>query len=584
MNSLSFNPITDWLLVVPALTLVFLLLVWIEIQRKEKKLLWRLAALALIAISLAGMFLQPAFKIQSAGTTVLLTPNYNTQQVDSLIKKGYTDLIALPETTPYKSSKSLPSYRALDDLPNNLFIVGEGISRYVEAYIENKSVAYLPIVDYPEGITSVLQEGYIANRAQAITGTFYNRKGEKQLVLNGPGGKEDSITFQSSGLHSFELKFRPKQAGNFSYNLTVQDSTQRYSETLPVVVRQEKPLSVLFLNSYPTAEVRFLKNQLAEKGHRVAVRYQVSTNRYQTEFINQQPINVERITRALLEEFDVIITDAQAYNALSKPENTYLLEEIKNGLGLLILADDSFTTNQPKNLPAFSFHNLKQDTAQFMLPSGKLILATTPARLSENENLYPVTQDANGHTLSGYVYYGSGKIIVQLLTHTYTLILQDKPTAYTDLWIPVIERTARNEKVGFKLTIKTPFPLYVDEPVVINIISAAEKPNLLLDSINIPVQEHPLIDNVWEATVRIPQAGWHNLTIAQDSTTLPFYAFAENEWASVQKTNQLQSMRKFATNKTGETDGHMIEKPVNPLWFYLLFLAGATVLWLIPRF
>ena len=82
---------------------------------------------------------------------------------------------------------------------------------------------------------------------------------------------EDSVSFTQQGNHDFTLSLTPKQSGLFVYSVVIEDDGKSVTQKFPVEVKEEKKLNILFVQNYPTAETRYLKNFLIENGHALAV-------------------------------------------------------------------------------------------------------------------------------------------------------------------------------------------------------------------------------------------------------------------------------------------------------------------------
>src|SRR5690606_37502854 len=127
------------------------------------------------------------------------------------------------------------------------------------------------------------------------------------ITLTGPGTTEDSVQIKP-GLQEFSLSFTPKTAGLFRYTLAARDSSGKilYTEQVPVQVKKQRPLSVLWVSNYPSAEIRFLKNFLERKNHRPTLRYTISKEKYRTEFINTPARSLGKLDETLLQSFDLV--------------------------------------------------------------------------------------------------------------------------------------------------------------------------------------------------------------------------------------------------------------------------------------
>ncbi len=167
---------------------------------------------------------------------------------------------------------------------------------------------------------------------------------------------------------------------------------------------------------------------------------------------------------------------------------------------------------------------------------------------------------------------------------THRLTLEGDSIAYSNLWSPLLEQTARTVARKSEIHITTPFPRYADQPVDIDIITTATTtPTLQADSIDIPLAEDLTIDDVFHATTWTSTTGWHTLTLPNDSTEQAYYISAPNEWSALAATQATNNTKAHASaaGKSGQVTTEFI--PVPPLIFYLLLVLAAGFLWLAPK-
>jgi hypothetical protein len=157
--------------------------------------------------------------------------------------------------------------------------------------------------------------------------------GPVKLILMGFGTAVDSV--RTTG--EFSLGVVPAQTGKAVYRLAAvsgQDTIEQ--EAIPVEVGHEPPMKILILAASPDFENVFLVNWLAKNGQQVAVRTAVSRDKYQTSYVNMKPRPLGWLTRALLDEFDVVIAD----EAVMELDGSVLRREVKEkGIGLIVRMD-----------------------------------------------------------------------------------------------------------------------------------------------------------------------------------------------------------------------------------------------------
>lgn len=581
---ISVNTLFPVIWVLISSILVLSVLGWLEIRRNQKRLALRLFALLISVFSIACLILNPALRVRKSSDIILLTPHYEPNVLDSLLNLNPKSQVYKLQTVRGTShAVEIQNYRALRELHGNLFILGEGLPQYMLEYIDTSSLQYFPSSE-PEGFIGINSSKlYTVNQRTQLEGIIQERS-NTMLTLTGPGVKEDSIRITGTNPQQFSLTFVPKAAGLYLYTLATSDSAGKvqYTEQVPVQVKEQKPLSILFLCEYPSAEIRFLKNFLEKRNHKLTLRYKISKDKYRTEFINTPQISIGRLREEILQRFDLVLTDASSLASLSAGETQELKEAVKNGLGLLTLINTSSLPKEVNNLLALTVHKIKNDSAYVVINHKHLKIPATPVILSSAKNIFAIHQEPSGRIVSGYYPIGFGKSGFQLLTNTFSLELAGEKEKYAELWSGLIGAVARKEIKKYDLTFTTPFPYYPDEPVEFKIVSGGEQPRVRIEAAEISLVEDPLVKNVWYGRIWAGLVGWNSLTVDQDSSQHNFFVSQPNAWKSLQISNQQKSAKKISSKKIGVTE-RVVAKPVPKIIFFLLFLFSAGYLWLAPK-
>lgn len=136
-----------------------------------------------------------------------------------------------------------------------------------------------------------------------------------------------------------------KTAGKLVYRLIEKDSVgNELSENpIPVEVQPNKVFNVLIINDFPTFETKYLKDCLAEMGHKVLIRSKLTSNRYKFEYFNREQVPLSVFSQATLESFDLLIIDSQSLRNLPNSAKNGLEMAInQDGLGVFVQADITF--------------------------------------------------------------------------------------------------------------------------------------------------------------------------------------------------------------------------------------------------
>jgi hypothetical protein len=582
---LSFNPVFPPWATVAVAVIISALFIYKEIQRARQFVTLRIAMQILITVSLLGLALRPSYKGEAASTSVLLlTKGYDKTKADSLKKVFSLRVVRTQQADGYADSKVISSWHQLSEYAAGVkYVLGEGIPPYALDEFEDLHFDFISS-SQPEGVVKLESKQLKVNASNMLSGEFRSRDNETLLQLNGPGGIEDSVQLNGNGILQFSLKTKPKQSGKFIYQLITKDKGKIIQqENLPLEVFPEKKLKILFIQQYPTFETRHIKNYLSEKGHTVIVRYQVSKNAFRYEYANGERVSIPVISSSLLSSFDLLVMSPEALTSFSLGERQAFETSLKEGLGVLLLFSQP-PAKQLQTIFPITTISIKSDTVKFTVPNGleKFTLPAVPIRASSSPVVHSIISDHNKNIVSGYFNNHLGKIGFQFLNETYRLALEGKSDEYARLWSPLIDAIARTERDEFKITITSPFPLYEDQPVQVNVISAEKAPELFMDRIRVPMKEDVTIDNFWHSTVWVSKTGWHQFSL-QDSTQLNFYVSDDNEWSTLNLSNQITRNKIYQSLPSANQPVSLAYKPISPLLFFLLFLFSSGTLWLLAK-
>jgi hypothetical protein len=574
---MSFDFIFAPPIVISILIAFTLLFIFFELKKTHRFRTLRVLATIFLMIALAGILLRPRYSTERSKSTLLLTPGYSEGQIDSIVSQNpRLSLMHLSEAKPFRKSRLLSDTDLLKERID--FVAGEGMPLYLLDKMHGTSFVYMP-TSSPKGIIEINQdENYRIHRKGLIKGLYHSKSGDVAIKLEGPSGVEDSVTVTAKGSTPFRLTFMPRESGNFVYTLIIRDSIHTVRETLPLSIEKEEKLTVLILQSYPTFETQNLKNYLAENNHRVMLRYQLSKNNFRDEFINHERIPIRTLSKELLSNVDILISDDRFLTTLSTGERTTLETSIKSGLGFLFL-----TPREKKGLSTFfpfESTSINKDTTVITLSDKSYGLPASRIRVGKQPTIVPLLENRSG-ILNGYTYFSAGKIGFQMLQETYRLRLSGDTLAYAQIWTPLLEKIARRKILHSEIKIQTPFPWYENEPIDVRIISADENVALTDDSIQVPLQENSNLDNVWHGRTWAGRKGWHLLQ-TQD-VSLPYYVHARPAWNALSIASQMRinGLRKdvrpdqVGTAKTSER--------VPPAVFYIVMLFAAGFIWLSPK-
>lgn len=524
---------------------------------------------------------------------------------------------------------------------NLIAIVGEGLPAYALDSIPG-GFQYFPSEEI-DGITSIElpSQKLTTHEVATISGTYRSSHAEgtrnagSTLYLSGPAGKIDSLKLVAPR-GNFSFVFTPRTAGGVTYTLSIRgpqqnllpangsqqhslpanDSQQRspeandsvqhaqagtdserhtrpandssqnpINEAVPLFVEAFVPLSILVLQDFPTFEMQHLKNFLSDRGHKIAMRAQLSRNIVRTEFANRQAVPLNRLTVPLLDEFDILIVDPSTLSKLSLPEREVVETSLNHGLGMLAVYNGEPSKALPKELLPVTFSTMSSDTTSVFLHGRRYTLPATRFKPASTQAARPtieaitISKDAS-RILSGYAPLRKGMAGFQLLRETYSILMAGDSVAYGQLWSPLLEAVARPGDVRESIRLRKEFPVYANEPLIVDLISGTT-PALFADSSRISVAEDVLIDDVWHATVWEERKGWHEMRTAED--TLSYYVFGDNDWRALRVSELKRATYRASQFPEPATNRRAEKRPVSLTPFFIVFLLAVGFLWLAPK-
>ena len=609
---MTVAPVLSAWIIAALLAVVLVVFVALEWRRPIRFRLLRILSCILVVVSLCFILFRPLTEVNSEDQIVLLTRGYDVNIADSLRRTLHHPAFYQLDGDAFPHAIAIPSYRSLlrgpdryteniqqhhaDDTDakfqygrNNsgagkfiglpMAILGDGLPGYALDSIHT-GFKYYPS-HTREGITSIhpFLRNIGLNKKSLLTGTYYSDQVPATIYLSDAAGKSDSVKI-SQKRGSFEFWISPRISGRTAYRLQLkhESGTAFDEEVVPLYVDRFQSLKILFLQGYPSSEMQYLKNYLADRGHGIASRTKLSKNAFRTEFVNIKNIPLGTLTSAALEDFDLVIVDHALIAHLPASARRELEQSVRRGLGLLVAfsgAPDNFPYQQ---LLPVKFNKANTDSISLRLRQKRYPMSY--AGLAPAVFKGDTVTENNGKILSGIVDVSAGRSSFQLLQQTYTLLLAGDSIAYGSIWAPLIERTARRSSSASTLNIRSEFPLTVNEPVQIEIISETT-PALYADSVQIPVREDLFIRDLWHATVWVGERGWHNLINAGDTTS--FYAFDSTAWRAlrVEQKHRLNQIAGNAAFSTATEARRLAPVPLLPFWVLLVLSLG--FLWLAPR-
>ncbi|AMM50685.1 hypothetical protein TH61_05145 [Rufibacter sp. DG15C] len=573
-------------------------LTWLAVRRADRRrLAWRIVA-SWVAVACLVLLVSPPSitRTYSATEAILLTEGYRPDTLTSLLNR----LSPKPKVFSYdvKADRAtlvtdFSQFKASNPAVQTVHVLGHGLEEETLAELGNLQV--IPhLAPLPTGVLSASWPHKITlGEDVQVQGKFISTGQATRLYLQAAGIKRDSVEIKKGAEQMFRLRFQPKTTGRFVYHLQWRDAEDSLrQEQIPVIVEAPRLLNVLLLSSAPSFEVKFLKNALAQKGHGVAVRSQVSKGIYQTETVNLPAVQVSRVTPALLQKFDVMLLDAAALQSMSGQEKQAVQQAVRQqGLGVLT----TFTGDRPKSIPFFgeaAFARISEKEAVNGpvrwqgQTSSAVVLPLTAFAIRPTQGQQPLAwSNRQNQALVLTSRKGVGQVGVSLVPETFSLALEGKEKLYQDFWATVLTGLAKPLEesaisveplfatVHQSAALTTSGEGQLQKPVISTEKTGSSSSVLSAGSTVLPSQ---LTFTIW------PQKqGWHSFQSAP-GLSANFFIYPSTSWQThrlyhLQQSNlNLASAPKHAIDKK-----HIEQKEAFPLWpFGLGLLLALGFLWL----
>tara|TARA_R110002020_G_scaffold85914_1_gene211610 strand:- start:38660 stop:40402 length:1743 start_codon:yes stop_codon:yes gene_type:complete len=578
IKNLSFANTSYLWPVLGGAVLLLLIFIWKERKSPQNNRFWlKITAIFLAIISLALIALKPqTTQIAQLGTGIILTENYKPKTLDSL-KKLHKRAAILN----YTAGKSL--HNALDSL-STIYVLGNGLKPFDLRQLDSVSANYVGGKNL-NGITKLQYKQQNRVGDELLVNAFYEQPGNgNKIILQGPGGADlDSVNLSQGDSQILRLKSQLKAKGNFVYSIVEKDSLGKVQTTdpLPVQVNEKEKLRILIVNGFPTFETKYLKNFLAEAQNEVTVRSQVTKGKFVFENYNTASKNISALSERNLEDFDLLIIDANSLKSLSKSQKSGLEEAITGqGLGVFIQPDTDFYRFQG-DFSDFTFSQDGNEIVNLDLAK-RLTMNKYPFQITSQFGLEPIQKSGN-EIISAYKQYGLGRIATTVLSNTYQLVLEGDEEQYKKLWSETI--TAVGKKKQSSAEWEVSYFGVQNEPFNFRLRTKISEPRVYIrNGYDIALRQDVDVSSLWRGTMYPHKTGWNSLVMQQDSTQVAHLFVTDSvKWHAMFARQTIHANKTYVSKRKNMDLQGQSKQPVNPLWFYLLFIFGMGFLWLEPK-
>ncbi len=578
IDGLSFlNSKILWLVVL-GLVILWTIFIWKEWSQRKEKRFWIKGVVSLVGLICLGMIiLKPALpKALEEGIGIVLTDGYRQTQLDSL-KSKYKRI----PVQQYVPGQALNITAKAD----SLFLLGHGLPDFDFWQIQDKSVTFLGADDEP-GWSDIQHDKHIfLGETLKVKANYYRpEKDHWAVLLDHTGNPLDSVLFDEGPNSIVSITTNPKASGRFEYSLAEKDENGETvsEEPIPVLIEETLPLKILIVNDFPTFETKYLKNYLAEKGHEVSVRSQLTRNKYKFEYFNGASNPIYQFSQQILADYDLLIIDADSYFNLNNTSKSALDKNlVEDGLGLFVQPNASFFKSSKQ-----TFLSFEADYSEKLALGGSLgSMEKYPYAFTKVFPSQTILMDSV--PVAAYVVKGKGKMATTHLKNSYQLLLDGKVEVYTRIWTTILAEIVREREKVAEWESLTEIPR-IDEPFQFNLRTRLETPQVHNEEALVPLRQDLQVSYYWQGTTYPRNPGWNQLEIQKDSIApFSYYVFKADERNTVSQKNTLRvnnrefgERRHVSVQKAKQTK---ILQVLPPIWFYVLFVLCMGWLWLEPK-
>ena len=484
----------------------------------------------------------------------------------------------VPQTNKKLDEKSFHGiYEFLNDpiskSVSQVVIKGSGLSKEELSLLSKYELYYEPS-DSIQGITDIIIPDQInENHNWQLKGLY---KGEKvsQIDLILPDESIVPAIFEEGG---FMIESKAPVTGQYLYKVqTIVEDKDTIIDLLPIYVTGKAQWNMLTVLSYPSFEMNYLKNYWIEQGNAFAQRTKIAKEKYQSNFVNMDPVDLSELTKQLISLFDFVLIDIDSWNNLSSRERSRILRAIQDdGLGLIIKPTETNLRGVEVNHP-----NLKKPIEITLNPTEGITdmsyyphdvsKAWTPINFGNQEIAIESAQ-------------GIGSIVLLTIDGTHQLILADHKALYQAIWARLFSSIYVDFAEVYQLI--NPQWIWADEKTNLSLLSDSplEVIPILNDSIPLPYKEVPFVEGIYEIDL-YPRLGYNKINISGQDTPLIFYAHDQDSWNSLRDGKKRQ-VTAYVVNQSYQKDViQSQESQEYPYyWWYVLMLLGFGMLWLDER-
>ncbi len=385
-----------------------------------------------------------------------------TESVAPELWAGHSRVVALPEVGALagldRTILHVPDLAtALRGAPNleRIRVIGHGLPPRDQQFNKEIAVEFIAAPRRPGLIELDHPESVAAGRAWSLRVRIAASPGAS-IVLRDAADIEVARA-ASANDSEFSLDVPGAPAGQLTYRLELLDAADQLIESLTIPVRVEPgaALRVALLSGAPNPELKYLRRWTVDAGLAVDSRIVLTRGA-------QLGDGPERWDAANLSDYDLLVFDERAWEALDPAEQQAIVEAVQAGLGLMIRLTAQPSATLQDQLAALGFQVEEADIARSVRLAGAANTATHPALPVPNERATPIElarrplkvtgtdavallRNTDAEALGLWRGRGRGRVGLLWLTDSYRLVLAGDDSAHNGLWSDLFATLARGQ-------------------------------------------------------------------------------------------------------------------------------------------
>jgi hypothetical protein len=591
------------------------------------------ASSALVGLIAEIKFVKPQLAqawLLTAGSLPLSAENQQKLEEQADVTLFVLDDVAALVAEDFSSAQviSAPA-QLLDWLPQlqQLTVIGDGLSpaqwQILKAEQSQLNIDFYPAAPLSGLINMSWDKQIMQGEYLTITGQLQIAPQDKndadlyELNLVDPVGNNIAQQTLRAG-ENFSFNVQPPTTGNWLYQLKLNhkqssnlDTPQTLaSEHVAVAVQAGKTVKTLIYQSAPSFETRQLRQWAASFSNPVSVVTQISKDKHLTQRFNypeQTPTTLEPLTQQSLSQFDLVVMDTRALSTINTPQWLVLRQAIQQGLGLLILADQSLSAVLAEKDKALAKQitlapPAQQAEAQAVVPNwpnSQVEQAIQAQALQlQIEQGKDLVVDAKQQALVSSLPLGLGQIGISLINNTYQWQTSGLASQYSHYWQYLFSALASNQHSAYWLTQSSNSLLLQNQKSEACALSQSANPQAEFQSLTnasgfkLNLSANLLQQERYCAPYWPQYVGWQELNLftvdseqeteGAISDTQRQYVYGKTAWMAWQQQHKQQSSHYHA--KLSQNLAKPVAQPqstiLNKLWCWLIWLSACVFLWI----